>query len=124
MSKRETYVKELQKYIRVDIYGKCGNLSICPHEQGILGPCVFNVAKKYKFYLAFENAYCQEYVTEKLHRTLMYPTVPIVMGGADYKVVAPPGKSYINVFDFKSPKHLADYLLYLDKHDVSEAKQL
>ena len=30
--------------------------------------------------------------------------------------VAPPN-SYIDVRDFKSPKHLAEYLLYLDKHN-------
>ena len=30
--------------------------------------------------------------------------------------VAPP-HSYIDVRDFKSPKHLAEYLLYLDKND-------
>ena len=34
-SKRELYVKELQKYIDVDIYGKCGPLK-CPDNPKVL----------------------------------------------------------------------------------------
>ncbi len=116
MSKREEYVKELQKYIQVDIYGQCGDLSGCPKSEG--DDCPKRLATKYKFYLAFENAICKEYVTEKFTRTLNYPTIPIVMGGANYSSFAPK-HSYIDVFDFQSAKHLAKYLLYLDKHKVN-----
>ena len=42
--------------------------------------------------------------------------VPVVYGAEDVHKVAPP-HSYIDVRDFKSPKHLAEYLLYLDKTD-------
>ena len=42
--------------------------------------------------------------------------VPVVYGADDVHKVAPP-HSYIDVRDFKSPKHLAEYLLYLDKND-------
>ena len=38
--------------------------------------------------------------------------VPVVLGGADYDLVAPPS-SYINVNDFRSPKDLAVYLKHL-----------
>jgi len=38
------------------------------------------------------------------------------MGGADYDSIAPPN-SFINVKDFKSPKHLAEYLMKLDQSD-------
>ncbi len=117
MSKREVYVRELQKYINVDIYGQCGDLSGCPRSEG--NDCPKRLATKYKFYLAFENAICEEYVTEKFTRTMTYPTVPIVMGGADYSSFAPEN-SHINVFDFQSAEHLAKYLLYLDKHIVSQ----
>ena len=37
------------------------------------------------------------------------------MGGSDYKLVAPPN-SYIDVHDYKSPEHLAEYLEYLDRN--------
>ena len=38
------------------------------------------------FYMAFENSICDDYATEKFHRSLLYPVVPVVMGGANYKV--------------------------------------
>ena len=43
-----------------------------------------DLLKSYKFYLAFENSWCNDYVTEKLWRTLKTDTVPIVLGGANY----------------------------------------
>ena len=41
--------------------------------------------------------------------------MPVVLGGANYSHYLPP-KSYIDVRDFRSPKHLAEYLLYLANH--------
>ena len=38
------------------------------------------------------------------------------MGGGNYRKIIPE-KSYLNVNDFKSPKELADYLLYLDENN-------
>ena len=40
----------------------------------------------------------------------------MVYSAKDIHEVAPP-HSYIDVRDFRSPKHLAEYLRYLDKHD-------
>ena len=61
--KRELYAKELQKYISVDIYGFCGE-HICYMESDPT-KC-FNILKRdYKFYLAFENSICKDYITEK-----------------------------------------------------------
>ena len=57
-------------------------------------------AMEYKFYLAFENALCPDYVTEKFFRTLKLPVVPVVMGGDNYKNLVPPG-SFIDVNNFK-----------------------
>jgi hypothetical protein len=50
-SKREIYVKELQKYIDVDIFGECGPLNCSKNNA-----CYETVAKNYKFYLSFENS--------------------------------------------------------------------
>lgn len=58
-SKRERYVKELQKYINVDIFGECGQE--CPkvdnqyfHEGNRSEDCFDSQMRKHKFYLAFE----------------------------------------------------------------------
>ena len=52
-SKREAYVRELRRFIPVDIYGKCGEFK-CAKEKG--WQCYQEAEAKYKFYLAFENA--------------------------------------------------------------------
>ena len=51
-SKRETYVKKLQEYIDVDIYGYCGPFK-CKKSNEL---CDDIIAEKYKFYLSFENS--------------------------------------------------------------------
>jgi hypothetical protein len=53
----------LQKYIPVDIYGKCGTQK-CPRSTET--ECYEMLNRDYKFYLAFENANCKDYLTEKL----------------------------------------------------------
>lgn len=55
-------------------------------------------------------------MTEKLTRSFLYDTVPIVFGGVDYSLFSPP-HSVINVRDFPSPRDLADYLLLLNRTD-------
>merc|ERR1712032_531008 len=62
-----------------------------------------------KFFLAFENSICTDYVTEKFFRTLSRLIVPVVLGGANYTRLAPPG-SYINALNYPSPFHLAKEL--------------
>ena len=59
-SRREVYIARLQKYINVDIYGGCGN-STCPKSYGKV--CWEHFNQKYKFYLAFKNILCEDYIT-------------------------------------------------------------
>lgn len=58
---RSEYVKELKHYIKVDIYGYCGTLH-CKRGHKL---CFEKLRKEYKFYLAFENSNCRDYITEK-----------------------------------------------------------
>ncbi|GAB6032333.1 Alpha-(1,3)-fucosyltransferase 9 [Chamberlinius hualienensis] len=110
---REKYVKELQKYVEIDVYGKCGTHHCEPPRSP---ECDRKLQSTYKFYMSFENILCKDYVTEKFIRALTYDVVPVVFGGANYSTYAPES-SYINALDFKSPQKLAEYLLYLDKND-------
>lgn len=74
--------RALNKYnLSLDIYGQCGN-KFC--SKGIFEACLKMVQKQYYFYLAFENSYNEDYVTEKLLSPLEHYTVPIVLGGANY----------------------------------------
>lgn len=101
-SGRMEVVEELQKYIDIDTYGKCGKLQ-CKRNCR-------EVFDDYKFFLSFENGYCRDYITEKFWRPLIRNQIPIVRGGADYITLALPG-SYINVDDFPDIQTLATYLL-------------
>ena len=112
-NKRNEYVSLLQRHIPIDIYGACGNLTCFPK---LSKACDQKINKKYKFYLAFENSLCSEYITEKVWRRLDGEIIPIVLGNAEYDKYLPK-HSYINIKDFSSPKKLATYLKLLDRDE-------
>ncbi len=114
-SKRERYARELKRHIDVDIYGDCGKKGYCP--KGDKNCFMERIPSTYKFYLGFENSICQDYVTEKLFRTLSSEIVPIVFGGTNYSRDAPPN-SVINVEDYSSPEELARYLRRLASNET------
>ena len=62
---RMVYATDLSQYIQVDIFGKCGQEMLCPKGMNI--SCRPELMSHYKFYLAFENSNCREYITEKLY---------------------------------------------------------
>ncbi|XP_066974247.1 alpha-(1,3)-fucosyltransferase C-like [Macrobrachium rosenbergii] len=120
VSKRLQYIRRVQKYVQVDVYGRCGSLS-CGGSMYVehmynttTDPCLKVAGESYLFYFAFENNLCSEYVTEKVYNLMHYPVVPVVRGSANYSSVLPPN-SYINANDY-SPKELAERLLYLKDH--------
>ena len=115
-NERNEYVKSLRRYIPVTVYGRCGD-KVCPLPRRSLD-CK-RLLKKHKFYLAFENGNCLDYITEKYwENAIENEILPVVMGGADYSSLAIPG-SYIDVTKFSSPQKLAEYLKYLDKNDTA-----
>uniref|UniRef100_A0A1I7XXG1 Fucosyltransferase n=1 Tax=Steinernema glaseri TaxID=37863 RepID=A0A1I7XXG1_9BILA len=94
---------------RVDVFGECGERKLPKSEGQRL------LAEEYKFYLAFENSNCNQYVTEKFFdNALKNGAIPIVMGASleFYESISPP-HSFIHVDQFDSPKDLAKYLRYL-----------
>lgn len=109
-SGRELYVQELTQYVEVDIYGKCGPLTCGKSHHDTY--CYSNVlAPNYKFYLAFENSLCNDYITEKVWYPLHYGLVPVVYGGARYQEFLPPN-SYIDATNLP-PSQLAALLTKL-----------
>ena len=112
---RLEYVRHLQRYVDVTVYGSCNCYFVkrryCKHFNASCN----KELSKFKFYLAFENDFCRDYVTEKYWERIQQDVVPVVMG-SNYEGLAIPG-SYIDVNHFGSIKELADYLLYLDRND-------
>ncbi|VDK89295.1 unnamed protein product [Litomosoides sigmodontis] len=110
-SKRELYVNELRKYINVTQHGRCSN-SICDEE------CEVHEAAQHRFYLAFENSICRDYITEKLFKSFRRLLVPVVLKNSIYEGILPP-ESYIAADDFTSPRELAQYLTRLSTNDTA-----
>ena len=84
-SNRIGYINNLKNYIDVDVFGKCGmscdfDLNKSSHTKN----CKQALSKDYKFYLAFENSNCKDYLTEKFFEILQYDIIPVVMGGGNY----------------------------------------
>ncbi|XP_076444061.1 alpha-(1,3)-fucosyltransferase C-like [Babylonia areolata] len=111
-SNREQYVSAMRKHIDIDVYGDCGQF-VCP---GLAEEKCFRFLNDtYYFYLAFENSFCGDYVTEKLFKTYRnLNIIPVVRGGVNYTRYLPPN-TYLDAANFSSPQHLAQYLKALMK---------
>ncbi|XP_077974872.1 3-galactosyl-N-acetylglucosaminide 4-alpha-L-fucosyltransferase FUT3-like [Styela clava] len=119
-SRRGSIINELQKYISIDVFGKCNNNRLCS------GGCAIETINRYKFYFSFENSRCKDYITEKFTMNgLAGGAVPVVMGPTreDYEKIAPV-HSFIHVDDFPSIPKLAEYLQQLDKDDIRYGEYL
>ena len=111
-------MKELSKYIDVDIFGGCTGKRPCLKRNT---ECEAKKHKNYKFYLSFENSLCKDYISEKFWKTLFSPAyfVPVALGGLsvdEYTAIAPPD-SFIHAYNFSSISQLGNYLRYLMEND-------
>ena len=84
-NRRLEIVKQLNESIQVDLFGKCGEK--CPEKfsDGKVADCKQVLGREYKFYLAFENSFCKDYITEKFHGILRYDIIPVVFGSGEYE---------------------------------------
>lgn len=116
---RLDYMRKLAEYIDVDIFGECTNHQPCPKKND--PKCEAKMHSQYRFYLAFENSLCKEYITEKFWKTLKNEKniIPVALGGLsvqEYTDVAPPD-SFIHAYNFSSVETLGKYLQYLMTDD-------
>lgn len=121
-ARREKYVKELQKFMPVQVYGKCAT-SFHKKDERLTcsrqdeSECYLMLENKYKFYLSFENSLCSDYVTEKFFNVLKYDVIPVTFNGADMTSIAPP-HSYVHALDYKNPEELAKALKDIANDDA------
>ena len=107
-NRRYTIINEMQQYLDIDMYGFCYN-NLCGKTRHERDKSCDDVLKEYKFYLAFENNDCRDYVTEKYWYSLKREQIPIVNWKLlDRSIVIP--NSYINIYDFKDIESLAQYI--------------
>uniref|UniRef100_A0A914QMS9 Fucosyltransferase n=1 Tax=Panagrolaimus davidi TaxID=227884 RepID=A0A914QMS9_9BILA len=111
---RELIIEKLQTYINITNYGKCFNSKYNPDPD----------TSKFYFVIAFENAHCTDYITEKIWR-LRDMTVPIILDRSQLRGKYTTLNPYvIAVTDFKNIKELGDYLNFLMKNHTEYRKYL
>jgi len=127
-SDRDSYVNELMKHIKVDSLGAClKNKELPEHLKSPLtmhDDQLREFVGKYKFALTFENAVCDDYITEKLWRPLAAGTIPVYKGAPNIKDWLPDNRSVILVDDFRHPRDLANYLNHLANDEDAYNKYL
>ncbi|KAL4225062.1 fucosyltransferase 4 (alpha (1 3) fucosyltransferase myeloid-specific) [Mactra antiquata] len=123
-SKRLEYLMELKKHIDLTILGTCGTKWNCGkwlyHDD-----CFSIMNRKYAFYLAFENALCNQYFTEKLFENFKYDTLFVTRGGSPHEAEALfPKGSVIDADAYESPAHLGKTLTAIARNKPDYAKRL
>uniref|UniRef100_A0A8C2UKA7 Fucosyltransferase n=1 Tax=Chinchilla lanigera TaxID=34839 RepID=A0A8C2UKA7_CHILA len=120
-SDRDSYVRELMTYIEVDSYGECLRNKDLPQQlknpTSMDADGFYRIIAQYKFILAFENAVCDDYITEKFWRPLKLGIVPVYYGSPSIKDWLPSNRSAILISEFAHPRELASYIRRLDYDD-------
>ncbi|XP_020916968.1 alpha-(1,3)-fucosyltransferase fut-5-like [Exaiptasia diaphana] len=118
---RDDVVHKIAHFLPLTVIGRCAKLfnqktpNFCKRGSNDCS----SFLRRFKFYLAFENAMCTDYITEKYWETPFDNNmVPIVLGSNyDFKVAIP--GSYINILDFQNIEALVKYIEYLDRNDTA-----
>jgi len=114
-SDRDGVVKKLREHISIDVYGQCSDQNlVCDRSDD--EKCLQMLSKSYKFYLAFENSLCTDYITEKFWKVLDYNVVPVVLNGVNMSHFAP-RNSYIDIKDFSNISEAGKYLKKVSEDD-------
>ncbi|KAJ8984545.1 hypothetical protein NQ317_006831, partial [Molorchus minor] len=113
---RDYLVRELGKFVSIDSYGKCLRNKTFPKSLLNLDPLdlynekLLNFTSRYKFIIAFENAICDDYVTEKLWRPLIVGSIPIYLGSPNIQDWLPNNNSAILVQNFNDLQEVGDMI--------------
>ena len=119
---RNQAVQVIEKYLPVYVGGRCSKKYerqiYCKKTDSLsnLNECAKKI-KRFKFYLAFESGFCNDYVTEKYwENAIENDVLPIVLNGANNSDILIPN-SYIDMQNFKTLDDLGKYLKYVASND-------
>lgn len=115
-ARRYRIVHELSKHIDVDQFGHCPGRVVC--DTGMPYQECANLFKPYKFYLAFENSYCRDYITEKYWQSQTDRLQIPVIATSKFNLELLPPHSYLNVFDFPTLKDLAEKMTEIRNNET------
>ena len=125
-SRREKYVELLKQYISVDVLGDCGRKWDCGIRYNhTAGNCFDILNTTYRYHLAFENTFCDGYITEKFYENYDYDIIQVVRGGnPKTRPIDINREAYINTNDFKTVQDLGKYLKALSNDNNKYASML
>jgi hypothetical protein len=83
-SNRIEYIREMQKYASIDIFGRCGKILPTHYKNGTNGVGAKIIMDENMFYLSFENSFCTDYISEKFFKVLKHDIIPVVRGAGHY----------------------------------------
>ena len=116
-SMRLEYVEILRQYISVDILGACGRRWKCGPGRWHHDDCFDILNTTYRYYLAFENTLCDDYITEKFYENFEYDIIQVVRGGnPKFRPLDISKEAYVSASDFKNAHALGKYLQSLSSN--------
>jgi hypothetical protein len=118
-SERAKYVTEVMRHLQVDSYGRSLRNKVLPVDRG--RETKLETIARYKFTIAIENTFTQDYVTEKFFDPLVVGSLPVYLGAPNIDDFAPGDHCFIKISDFAGPRELAEYLTMLDRDDEQYA---
>jgi hypothetical protein len=119
--RRSKFAKEISKYMPVDFPGPCNN-----NIKGLQGRSKWTknseLYSNYLFVFAFHNSLDNANIDEKFYFPALGNSVPVSVSNDVIYFLSMGNGSFIDATKFSSPKALATYLLYLQKHPVEYLK--
>ena len=115
-TRREQVAEQLRKHFPIDQYGQCSASK--KNSRRIPAKDFERMLFNYKFYIAFENAHCEDYITEKaFYNSFAHGSIPIILGPSEQncKAILPP-ESFVHVNHFDDMQELADALTRASKY--------
>mmetsp|Transcript_15608 Transcript_15608/g.25858 ORF Transcript_15608/g.25858 Transcript_15608/m.25858 type:complete len:520 (+) Transcript_15608:107-1666(+) len=114
----------MENGVKIHSYGACLRNKQEPPSNKWRFNAKVDLARKYRFTIAFENSDEPYYVTEKPYQALIAGSVPIFMGGSNMEHFFPTRDSFIQVRDFETPKALAEHILALAANEEEYQNRL
>ncbi|CAJ0591937.1 unnamed protein product, partial [Cylicocyclus nassatus] len=122
-SKRERAIRRLGKFTEITVRGRCeAKLSV--NKETMSTSCrsdcsIDDLIATHRFYISFENADCNDYITEKYFSRISQLLLPVVRKRRIYEAAGIPSQSFIAADDFKSLEDLGNYLNFLRINDTA-----
>ncbi|CAJ0588765.1 unnamed protein product [Cylicocyclus nassatus] len=120
-SRRERKIRELSKFTEITARGKCEkffSINGSAESYNCKSDCTDDdLIATHRFYIAFENSNCDDYITEKFYSRISKLLVPVVSERRIYRGI--PSYSFIAADDFSSLRDLGNYLNYLRRNDTA-----